>query len=92
VQGTCEYIVLRYNTGMRRGLTQQQLALLSGITQPTIALYMTGQRIPKDNNLRRLSEALEMTEEECMVMIMRRKRQRERELDESLKQSEVEVF
>lgn len=43
---------------MRRGLTQAQLAMRSGVAQPNIAAYETGRRRPSPATLARLEQAL----------------------------------
>lgn len=50
---------LRYKR-LQRGLTQQALADLVGSDQPTIANYERGSRLPTDEMLAKLAEALDV--------------------------------
>ena len=42
----------------KKGLTQKQLAELTGLIEPTIRKYESGQRTPKSDNLIKIAEAL----------------------------------
>lgn len=42
----------------QKGLTQKQLAELTGLLEPTIRKYESGQRIPKSDNLIKIASAL----------------------------------
>ena len=44
----------------KRGLTEKQLAELSGISRVTISYYCNGHNYPKENNLKKLAKALEV--------------------------------
>ena len=48
----------------RRGLTQEELALLSGVSRPTIAFLETTQRQATPLTTRRLAKALKVKPED----------------------------
>lgn len=45
----------------QRGLSQAELAALSGLQQPALSFYERGTRRPSFKNLRKLADALEVT-------------------------------
>ena len=47
-----------------RGLTQKDLAERVGLTQQMVAMWENGVRNPKPESLRKIADALELTEEE----------------------------
>ncbi len=46
------------NLREKAGLSQQELANLVGVDRSTIAMYEAGQRIPRDDTKKKLSENL----------------------------------
>jgi transcriptional regulator with XRE-family HTH domain len=49
------------------GVSQRDLSAKSGITQADLSRYQNRKQYPKANNLKALSEALEVTELELMI-------------------------
>lgn len=46
----------------RLGLSQKDLGLLANVTAPAITMWETGKRFPRGKNLRKLAEALQVSE------------------------------
>ena len=45
----------------KKGISQKQLAKISGLTESTISHYVRGERIPRGVNLIKIAKALDTT-------------------------------
>jgi transcriptional regulator with XRE-family HTH domain len=50
----------------RLELSQKDLGALAGVTAPAITMWETGKRFPRGKNLRRLAEALQVSESDLL--------------------------
>lgn len=53
-----DFSIRLYKLMVRRGMTQAQLAAKSGLRQPDISRYITGERMPNLYTLRKIARAL----------------------------------
>lgn len=51
----------------QKGLTTQDLATKSGLAKPLISMIEKGDRFPSEDALKKLCDALEVTEEEILT-------------------------
>lgn len=51
---------------LERGLTQKELAKLSGITEASLSKYLSGERVPRIDVIVNLANALKVTTDELI--------------------------
>lgn len=74
----------------KKGLSQKELAIIAGVSQPTVSDWFNGKKNPRDERLKKLSEIFDVSEAVILgydsYIPLVEMSEKEREIYEALKQ------